>query len=839
MCSVFAITRFWVWVVLLGGALALLCLPADSQPRSTDETSLTLESADAEVQRLSPADMIAINGLRFLLRPDKGEDAGHEGMSPLRPFHEPPASYADDLQKLRLLAVVRSGMPVAEETLATHATAFRQSATPDATHGIAPYAIDVLLVLALHPLVGDSARGELLERAERVIAAAEDRRDLTRQRHENALVNIMWRAVMMRAAMKLGLEPPDVASRADLGTLLNLHDRTRAFDRGEPANSAERMTNNLVGLLAAAVYADGEFEFITGMQRRNLHRVVESAPETLKDLHATFNHGMFSDARGALAMTLPPAATPGPEWMREAHLQWASEHVTQRAANDGGIRPTDDIVSKLAVTPHGKRHGHRDVASTALSVIALSGGLLGSRSGDEPLSKFQLPELQRAFKAFAVIQANRGPGAGGPFHQRVNHAIAKGCEFLLRLQNPDGSFRGMMTSFPGNTAIALLALLYGGMDRDHAAIQRGMDWLTNRAGGATAAQGRQGVGTYCASLILLLFQKYYEPEQRRTGVMSPQSPEQYREAKGSMRGTIRTAHRHAIDNLVADLDDAYNEGDGWNYGGAKGDRPDNSNSQYAMLGYKAASLLGCSIPASRFVDEANRLLGRYIEYAGLNRIEVEYTDSMRAGGNTRASRRLRVQPGGWSYHVTVRNLCERSMQMTAAGIGSLAICLDELDVRGELDRDLAEQIVGKMKGAEVYMRSRFPTPDQMQADDYAMFGRGTDGWGIYYNLYAVERACVLAHIHKIGDELDWYRIGAEALLVSQRDNGSWSLPEVPPQVPPDSVPNVVNISKAILFLRRAAPPVITEHRRVQRENDPLDRDIPTGPSDDEGPVTGR
>ncbi|MHC4778502.1 MAG: DUF4159 domain-containing protein, partial [Planctomycetota bacterium] len=49
--------------------------------------------------------------------------------------------------------------------------------------------------------------------------------------------------------------------------------------------------------------------------------------------------------------------------------------------------------------------------------------------------------------------------------------------------------------------------------------------------------------------------------------------------------------------------------------------------------------------------------------------------------------------------------------------------------------------------------------------------RGESGW-VYYYLYGLERACVLAKARNLGTH-DWYREGAEWLMGNQEADGSW------------------------------------------------------------------
>jgi hypothetical protein len=76
---------------------------------------------------------------------------------------------------------------------------------------------------------------------------------------------------------------------------------------------------------------------------------------------------------------------------------------------------------------------------------------------------------------------------------------------------------------------------------------------------------------------------------------------------------------------------------------------------------------------------------------------------------------------------------------------------------------------------------------------------------LYYYLYALERAGVLAATETFGLH-NWYVEGAEAILSSQRADGSWLAP-----LPHGDRSEMTNVAWdtcfAILFLKRATRPL--------------------------------
>ena len=76
----------------------------------------------------------------------------------------------------------------------------------------------------------------------------------------------------------------------------------------------------------------------------------------------------------------------------------------------------------------------------------------------------------------------------------------------------------------------------------------------------------------------------------------------------------------------------------------------------------------------------------------------------------------------------------------------------------------------------------------------------TRGTFLPYAFYAVERAGVLYGTEHFGD-VEWYPIGARALLAAQAPDGSWKAP------PPETSSPEVNTCLALLFLKRSTRPI--------------------------------
>jgi hypothetical protein len=157
------------------------------------------------------------------------------------------------------------------------------------------------------------------------------------------------------------------------------------------------------------------------------------------------------------------------------------------------------------------------------------------------------------------------------------------------------------------------------------------------------------------------------------------------------------------------------------------------------------------------------------------------------------------------------------------------VCLDELKIRGELETELERSIELTIHGAQAWMATAYYEEGDDSGMESTMRAGGMDGWSVFYNLYSVERACVLSGLSTLGGKIDWYGIGATALIEYQNAEGDWGPPK-------QSVPCTVNYCMAILFLKKASLPVITDPRRRQpKPNAPAPE---PAPEPEKGPVTG-
>ncbi|MCA8914238.1 MAG: hypothetical protein KDB90_02410 [Planctomycetes bacterium] len=823
--------------------VALLCamcagslgVRADDAPADADQprefTPEEIKAADDLRLTLDTEQQTLFNGLRYLLRPAfevelmKGR---RYQPCPLPPFEEKSEGPLDLLSTLRFWALLQSGMAT---TASSERMLDRLLATPNPTEkdsdNLAPIAIRILTLRAAlaHTELG---RGDdIRKKAETLVGVSNDFTAATSDRSRliqgdyiapQWFANMMWRSLIMRVAVELEFKLDDKQWEKDLRALVAAHVKDRGWTSYKRVfnGASGDLHTNYASLIALGLANNAPEDTINSTTLRNIGKKLKTVPEILTRLDKDYVNEKWTGSRLMLLSSLPRDYAPE----RQTPETWRAALVRSGVAllqPSGCIYSRHTLARELGISETGWSRGESGTCETALACIGLSGGLLAEGNG--PLAERELASVGRIMYALAVLHAEKARRGGGDFDSRVNYAIEDGAAFLKSTQKPDGSFPGVYSNSPGNSAYCLLAMMHGGVARDDPAIVKGIEWMV---GDGAASRG----STYDVAAMLMCMQKYYAPEQREAGILYIENAREFEEARGKVWGSLKKEHAVFIKNLVAFLDEANVGGKrgGWGYMRApkKGDtnHSDNSCSQYAVLGYKAASLLGAELNTNVFQAEAERLIGQYWEDPQYEPVEYvhnpddrEGDDDERKSRKTRSSYKDKIKPGGWSYMCGTTS--GASMQLTAAGISSLTICMDELKVRGKLKEALAMKIGLTIRGAEGWVRRNYYKAEIINGPTSPLAVATSDGWGIFYNLYSVERGCVLAGIRQLEGEVDWYQIGADGLIDNQNMDGSWGTAYA--AMPGRSDQQIVNTCLAILFLKRAAMPVITEHKKREKE----------------------
>lgn len=331
--------------------------------------------------------------------------------------------------------------------------------------------------------------------------------------------------------------------------------------------------------------------------------------------------------------------------------------------------------------------------------------------------------------------------------KNVDTAIEKGLRALREWQQPSGSFQS--GHIHGVTALSLYTILALGGTLEDPGAAKALDWLLNNS---IDWKGNGRSDTYQISLIAVGL-SYAIPHL----------------AKDERRKQAVSILQQAADWLVS----AQVPGGGWSYSHKTEGWHDHSNSQFAVLGLRAAANAGAKVKREVWEREL-----------------THYKTSQLADG-------------GWGYRACYSpgaRLNRSTSTMTAAGVMGLAMAIGSLrTVRPEqISSDPAIR-----KGLEA-MKVLWT---QGLTNNLKLMG------GIPYLLYSVERACMVTGQQRLGT-IDWYVEGSWIILKEQNADGRF--------VGTGSDP-VSTHCFSLLFLKRAFVPVATPSR-------PKPQDTPTGKS---------
>lgn len=334
-----------------------------------------------------------------------------------------------------------------------------------------------------------------------------------------------------------------------------------------------------------------------------------------------------------------------------------------------------------------------------------------------------------------MLAVAAGSAGAGVSPDRIDAAVAAARTYLASRLGDDGRCEGEYPSdhakhlHGGKTAICVYALLAAGGDPEDKPLSDALVWL----------RAAELNGTYAVAL--------------RACALA--------ELEGDAGLDVL---RRDVDWLVgAGRDGAYTYGPR-----GEGDPYDNSNSQMAVLGVRAAGRRGVTAPPAFW-----------------KAVDRHWTT-------------VQQPDGGWSYFDRPRSLGERTYgSMTAAGLATLYACFDNLR-REQFIRCTAPPEHPPIEDAHAWLAKRF------RAD--ANPGKGVE-WR-YYWLYSVQRVGAASGRRYFGRH-DWYAEGAAELVRTQRGDGSWGFGE----------DRTASTAFALLFLARArAPTAIAKLRYPGRWN---------------------
>ena len=320
---------------------------------------------------------------------------------------------------------------------------------------------------------------------------------------------------------------------------------------------------------------------------------------------------------------------------------------------------------------------------------------------------------------------------------QVRVSIEKGVRFLRDQEKGRGNWEVDAESAArkgGWTSLAMLALLQSGISPQDEMIQRGLKYL----------RGLPPEQTYTVGLQTMVFCLAGQPED------GPR-----------IKANVAWLERAMVKNPNLA---------GWGYT-ADGGLPDNSNTQYALLGLHEALVAGQQVSPEK-----------------LRAIRQFFLQSQQ-------------RDGGWTY----RGGGFTTMTMTTAGLCNLLICGMDLQTgKAILQADGSALNCGlydeirPVRQALDWIGTNFPGRMNREATRRLHH--------VFYALYGVERAGRLTGQRFFGGH-DWYRVGSKYLVEQQRQDGSWGYQAGEAAFGLDNWP-VVATSFSLLFLSKGRTPVL-------------------------------
>ncbi len=414
--------------------------------------------------------------------------------------------------------------------------------------------------------------------------------------------------------------------------------------------------------------------------------------------------------------------------------------------------------------------------------------------------------------SLVLLAATAAFSAGAPpsriertsdFVRRVNSAVDRGVAALGNLQSADGSFADF-PEFPGaTTALAYHALRACGAGKDDPSVKRAWDALRR-------AYKPRGLKTYAAALYLLAIASHGDAVPNAADERDVKlAPEDMKWASEIARCLV--AGQGAQGVWWYDLpSDAKSTTPG-------ASRPvptsvwDNSNTQYALLGLKAAARCGVPVDAGVWTRSLDHFLSTQ-DAAGPEARRGPPPAATAKGATETAAPTDHAR--GWAYE-TRAAVRGATTSMTAGAVSSVVICRSELHGTRAMTPKLDAASERAAWDGLAWIGTNWapdptpPLPDGADAPPEVlkmMAGGGLD----LYTYYGVERAGMLAGVEWMAG-LDWYGKGAERLLATQAADGSWTglhngLVAKPPESA-DASRRVADVCFALLFLKKGTTPV--------------------------------
>ena len=400
--------------------------------------------------------------------------------------------------------------------------------------------------------------------------------------------------------------------------------------------------------------------------------------------------------------------------------------TTSRRSHNVGLTGTAAADTLRRMLPRGLR----PFAIAAAALLGFPGGEV--RAAEQPAAPATAGTIDRTPE----------------FVQKVNRAIDLGVTWLKAAEQADGRFADY-PGYPGGIdALAYHTLRVCGVPRDDPAATRAWDALkrTYQRAGKTA-----GLETYSAGLLLMAIAEHGE---------------RVREAGSDREVKLSDADRNWAEEVTHWLVRCQTAEGTWSYsaseGGGRRRNYDHSNTQYALLGLKAAARCGIAVESRVWKLSLQHFLSVQ-DTTGPDVLRFDADGTGRAAGSA-TSAAVTDKARGWGYIGSGGAYGS----MTAGGVGSVVICRSELLGTPAMTKALEAESERSLRDGIAWLGRNF-TVRTNPGPNGTMAGAG---WHFYY-LYAIERAGVLAGVEWMADH-DWYGEGADHLCGDQDPGGSWN-----------------------------------------------------------------
>jgi hypothetical protein len=397
----------------------------------------------------------------------------------------------------------------------------------------------------------------------------------------------------------------------------------------------------------------------------------------------------------------------------------------------------------------------------------------------------------------------------GELEKAIDKAITKGVEWLKKQQRtdkdqlidgawPDSSgpvYGGVGNAYhnrPGNSALALLALLKSDVPPDDPCITRGFKFLYAYMQAKGQLRSNYDRGT-CLMALEALYEASVAHQMKKSGKKVTERAGDWKEPKYTISGN----DAGFAGGILKELTREQTKQGGWRYGdgfGLVGCSEDISATQIVLLGLKSATRMKLAVDPGLF----QRALGFVLESQEKDGPKVDRPADL--VGKT-GDRGTYVSNGtdksrGWAY-------CKPTDDKEKAGVSA-----EELKVSGSMtcagitELLIIKSVIGKGLGKTVNDRVEQSIYDGF-AWIYSNWSMESNPGGVqrshYYYLYGIERVGTMGCFEKIGKHM-WFKEGAEYLTKAQGSDGHWSDKEVAPS-------DLYASCFALLFLRRGTVPI--------------------------------